>query len=125
MLFRSEKKATIETQIKQELTSFQKNIVEQFKLSAFAGASQGNSGNNSGVIEHIPENFENVDLQTSDSIVDIFEGIQYNLENFMDTSNAQRYTTILIALLNTHKFIILPEFHSEDIANALSLIVTG
>lgn len=120
-----EKKATIETQIKQELTSFQKNIVEQFKLSAFAGASQANSGNNSGVIEHIPENFENVDLQTSDSIVDVFEGIKYNLENFMDTSNAQRYTTILIALLNTHKFIILPEFHSEDIANALSLIVTG
>lgn len=121
----TEKKASIEKEINKELKNFQNNIVEQFRLSAFANDSRMNNANNSGVIEHVSEELENVELQTSEDIVDIFEGIKYNLENLMGNLSAERYAAIIIAILNTNKLIILPEFQSEEVANAISLIVTG
>lgn len=121
----TEKKTIIEQQIKQELNNFQNNIVEQVKLSAFVDDNRMNTAKDSGIIEYVSEELENIELQLSEDIVDIFEGIKFNFENFMDNLSAGRYAAIIIAVLNTDKLIILPEFQSEGIANAISLIVTG
>ncbi|KAF3301030.1 hypothetical protein FPV24_05810 [Carnobacterium sp. PL24RED07] len=121
----TEKKISIEDEINKELKNFQNNIVEQFKLSAFANENRTRNFNNSGIIEYFSEELADVELQTSIDLIDIFEGIKFNLENFMDNLSAERYATLIIAILNTNKLIILPEFQSEEIANAISLIVSG
>lgn len=121
----TEKKISIEGEINKELKNFQNNIVEQFKLSAFANENRTRNFNNSGIIEYFSEELADVELQTSIDLIDIFEGIKFNLENFMDNLSAERYATLIIAILNTNKLIILPEFQSEEIANAISLIVSG
>lgn len=120
-----EKKVRIETQIKQALTNFQQDIVEQAKLSALSGNYQVDSNISSGTIEYISDDFQNVELHPNKSNSEIFEGLKFNLENLMIEEYAERYATILMALISSNKFIILPEFHSEDVANALSLMMTG
>ena len=121
----TEKKSSIEAEINKELENFHTNIVEQIKLSAFANVNRMNSAAPSGIIEYFAEEPSNIKLQTSTKLTDIFEGIKYNLENLMSNFSAERYAAIVVAILNTNKFIILPEFRSEEVANAISLILSG
>lgn len=119
------KKMNIENQITEELNNFQSNIVEQYKLSAFANNTHIRNIDNSGIIEYNSEILENMEFHKSENIADVFEGITFNLENLMDKVDAERYAAMIMAILKTNKLMILPEFHSEDFANALSLIETG
>lgn len=120
-----EQKSDIEKQIEKELNDFQNNIVEHYKISALSFNEQREVNSNQGIIEYSSSNLENVQDYDIKNMNDIFEGIKYNLENFMEEMDAGEYAMAILAILKTNKLLILPEFQSEGIANAISLISTG
>lgn len=124
-----DEKFGIEDQIEDELKKFQTNIVEQYKLSALSSnglaSTQSSVSLNTGILGSSPSDLINVENHKVSSMHDVYIGLKYNLENYLEEEDAISFAISIIGILYLGKIIILPEYQSEGIANAISLILTG